>query len=82
MADKKSSPQQISQSVYNPNTESIGIHDVSNLVPLKYDEIVMLYTNTNPEPTRVTYKYQTNIVAVVGFEYDDRGRVTRVYRFA
>jgi len=80
MADKKSNPQQIVQSVFNPNSDSISIHDVTNLIPSAYNEMLLAYSNTNLEPTTITYKLNNTIVAVIGFEYDTRGRVTRVYR--
>lgn len=82
MADKKSNPQQIAQSVYEPQSESISIRDITNLVPNQYNEILMTYLNANPEPSTVTYKYNSVTVAVIGFEYDSRGRVIRVYRIS
>jgi hypothetical protein len=80
MADKKSNPQQIAQAVFNPNSESISIRDVTNLVPSAYNEMIMTYVNTNTEPSTITYKLNNGIVAVIAFEYDVRGRVSRVYR--
>lgn len=80
MADKKSNPQQIAQSVFNPSSESISIRDVTNLIPSAYNEMTLTYLNTNTEPSTITYKLNSAIVAVIAFEYDVRGRVTRVYR--
>lgn len=80
MADKKSNPQQIVQSVFDPNSESITIRDVTNLVPDQYNEITMTYINTNSEPSEITYKYNSVTVAVIEFTYDSRGRVIRVFR--
>lgn len=80
MADKKSSPQQIAQSVYDPQSGSISVSDVSSLVPNKYNEILLAYTGQNSEPVTVTYRLNGSNVAVLNFEYDINGRVTRVYR--
>lgn len=80
VADKKSNPAQIAQSVYDVQSDSISIHDVTNLVPSQYDEILFTYTATNSEPTTVSYLQNSIIIAVINFEYDARGRVTRVYR--
>lgn len=80
MADKKSSPQQIVQSVYDPDGNTISVRDTTNMVPSSYTEIQMTYENTNPEPSVVTYLLNNKIVATINFEYDIRGRVTRVYR--
>lgn len=80
MADKKSSPQQIVQSVYDPDGNTISVRDTTNMVPSSYTEIQMTYENTNPEPSVVTYLLNNKIVATINFEYDTRGRVTRVYR--
>lgn len=80
MADKKSNPAQIAQAVYDVQSESISIHDVTNLVPDQYNEILFTYTGTNSEPLTATYLYNGTIVAVITFTYDVRGRVTRVYR--
>lgn len=80
MADKKSNPQQIAQSVFNPSSESISIRDITNLVPNAYNEMILTYVATNTEPATITYKLNSTIVAVIAFEYDVRGRVTRVYR--
>jgi len=82
MADKKSSPQQIAQSVYDPDSDAISIKDVTNLVPSEYNEINFVYENTNPEPSTVTYLLNGEIVAVINFTYDIRGRVERVFRSA
>lgn len=82
MADKKSNPQQIAQSVFNPESESVSIRDITNLVPNKYDEILMSYVNANPEPSSVTYRYNSIVVAIIGFEYDNSGRVIRVHRIS
>lgn len=80
MADKKSSPEQIAQSVYETQSNAISVRDTTNLVPSSYNEILMTYDGTNPEPTTVTYLQSSVIIAVIAFEYDIRGRVTRVYR--
>mgnify|MGYP003342609773 CR=1 FL=1 len=80
MSDKKSNPAQIAQSVYDVQSESISIHDVTNLVPSSYDEILMTYNNSNSEPSSVTYKLNSSTIAVIGFEYDVLGRVVRVHR--
>jgi hypothetical protein len=80
MADKKSSPEQITQSVYEVQSNAISVRDTTNLVPSSYNEILMTYTATNPEPSTVTYLQDSVIIAVIAFEYDVRGRVTRVYR--
>lgn len=80
MADKKSSPQQIVQSVYDPDGNTISVRDTTNMVPSSYTEIQMTYENTNLEPSVVTYLLNNKIVATINFEYDTRGRVTRVYR--
>lgn len=80
MADKKSNPQQIAQSVFNPNNDSINIHDVTNLIPSAYNEILLTYTNANIEPTTIIYKLNNVTIAILAFEYDISGRVTRVYR--
>lgn len=80
MTDKKSNPQQIAQAVFNPNSDSISIHDVTNLVPSAYNEMLMTYVNTNSEPSLITYKLNSVTVAVIAFEYDNRGRVSRVFR--
>lgn len=82
MADKKSNPQQIAQTVFDPQSESIVIRDVTNLVPDQYNEILMTYINNNSEPSTVTYKYNSQTVAVIGFEYDIVGRVIRVHRIS
>jgi hypothetical protein len=80
MADKKSSPEQITQSVYEVQSNAISVRDATNLVPSSYNEILMTYIATNPEPSTVTYLQNSVIIAVIAFEYDVRGRVTRVYR--
>ena len=80
MADKKSSPEQITQSVYEVQSNAISVRDTTNLVPSSYNEILMSYIATNPEPSTVTYLQDSVIIAVIAFEYDVRGRVTRVYR--
>lgn len=80
MADKKSSPEQITQSVYEVQSNAISVRDTTNLVPSSYNEILMTYVATNPEPSTVTYLQDSVIIAVIAFEYDIRGRVTRVYR--
>jgi hypothetical protein len=80
MADKKSSPEQITQSVYEVQSNAISVRDTTNLVPSSYNEILMTYIATNPEPSTVTYLQDSVIIAVIAFEYDVRGRVTRVYR--
>lgn len=80
MADKKSSPEQITQSVYEVQSNAISVRDTTNLVPSSYNEILMSYQNTNPEPATVTYLQNGVIVAIIAFEYDTRGRVTRVSR--
>lgn len=80
MADKKSSPEQITQSVYEVQSNAISVRDTTNLVPSSYNEILMTYVATNPEPSTVTYLQDSVIIAVIAFEYDVRGRVTRVYR--
>lgn len=80
MADKKSSPEQITQSVYEVQSNAISVRDTTNLVPSSYNEILMTYIATNPEPSTVTYLRDSVIIAVIAFEYDVRGRVTRVYR--
>lgn len=80
MADKKSNPQQIAQAVYEIESNSISVRDTTNLVPSQYNEILFTYTGNNTEPITVTYKLNTTIIAVINFEYDVRGRVTRVYR--
>jgi hypothetical protein len=80
MADKKSNPQQIAQSVYEIESNSIKVRDATNLVPSEYNEILMSYTGVEPEPTQVQYLLNGTIVAVLDFTYDIRGRVTRVYR--
>ena len=80
MADKKSSPEQITQSVYEVQSNAISVRDTTNLVPSSYNEILMSYIATNPEPATVTYLQNSVIIAVIAFEYDVRGRVTRVYR--
>lgn len=82
MADRKSNPQQIVQTVFDPQSESISIRDVTNLVPDQYNEILMTYINNNAEPSTVTYKYNSTTVAVIGFEYDIIGRVIRVHRIS
>jgi len=80
MADKKSNPAQITQAVFNPDAQSINIHDVTNLIPSAYNEMLFTYVNTNTDPSIVTYKLNDLTVAVIAFEYDSRGRITRVYR--
>lgn len=80
MADKKSSPEQITQSVYEVQSNAISVRDATNLVPSSYNEILMTYVATNPEPSTVTYLQDGVIIAVIAFTYDVRGRVTRVYR--
>lgn len=80
MADKKSSPQQIVQSVFETESNSISVRDTTNMVPSSYNEIQMVYDNTNAEPSIVTYLTNGVVVAIINFEYDTRGRVTRVYR--
>ena len=82
VADQKSNPAQIAQSVYDIQSESISIHDVTNLVPSSYDEILMTYINSNSEPSTVTYKLNSVTIAVIGFEYDVVGRVIRVHRIS
>lgn len=80
MADKKSSPEQIIKAVYDTNEQSIAIRDVTNIVPSSYDEMLTSYINSSLEPDTVVYKKTGVIVAVVKFEYDNRGRLTRVSR--
>lgn len=80
MADKKSSPQQIVQSVFEPESNSISVRDSTNLVPSRYDEMILTYDNTNADPSSVTYKLESVTIATLGFEYDSRGRLVRVYR--
>lgn len=79
-ADKKSSPEQIIKAVYDTESKAVSIHDVTNLVPSSYDEMLHEYINTANDPSVVTYKKNGVIVAVVAFEYDTRGRLTRVCR--
>jgi len=79
-ADKKSSPQQIAQAVYDVQSNAISVRDATNLVPSEYNEIQLTYVGVDSEPTTVTYLLNTTIIAVLNFEYDIRGRVTRVYR--
>jgi len=80
MADKKSNPAQITQAVFNPDNQSIHVHDVTNLLPSSYDEMLLTYVNTNTDPSIVTYRLNNLTVAIIAFEYDSRGRVIRVYR--
>lgn len=80
MADRKSSPQQIAQSVFNPETDSIQVNDISNLVPSTYNEIRFAYNGQNVEPVTATYLLNGVNVAILNFEYDINGRITRVYR--
>lgn len=80
MADKKSNPQQIAQSVYDPSNNSINVSDISNLVPTKFNEMLLSYVGQNSDPIAVTYRLNGSTVAVLNFEYDINGRVTRVYR--
>lgn len=80
MADKKSNPQQIIQSVYDPQSDSINVSDIGNLVPNRYDEILLSYVGQNSEPSTVVYKLEGLAVATLNLEYDINGRVTRVYR--
>jgi len=82
MADKKSSPQQIAQSVYETESNSISVRDTTNMVPSSYNEIQMTYDASNPEPSTVTYLTDGVIVTVINFEYDLQGRVIRVFRSA
>jgi hypothetical protein len=82
MADKKSSPQQIAQSVYETESNSISVRDTTNMVPSSYNEIQMTYDVNNPEPSTVTYLTDGVIVTVINFEYDLQGRVIRVFRSA
>ncbi|NDB29764.1 hypothetical protein EB169_10320 [archaeon] len=79
-ADKKSSPQQIVQSVYEVESNAISVRDATNLVPSQYDEMILTYQNTNTDPNTITYKFNGSIITVLGFDYDSRGRLTRVYR--
>lgn len=79
-ADKKSSPEQIAKSVYDVQANAITVHDATNLVPSSYDEMVNTYNGTSADPLTVTYKKNGVTVAVVAFEYDNRGRLTRVSR--
>jgi len=83
MADKKSSPQQIAQSVYETESNSISVRDTTNMVPSSYNEIQMEYENGgSSEPHTVRYLTNGVIVAIINFEYDVQGRVTRVFRSA
>lgn len=79
-ADKKSSPEQIVKAVYDTDSKAISIHDVTNLVPSSYDEMLTGYVGTLMDPDTVTYKKNGTVVAVVKFEYDGRGRLVRVSR--
>lgn len=79
-ADKKSSPEQIIKAVYDTEGKAISIHDVTNIVPSSYDEMVTSYIGTLLDPDTVTYKKNGSVVAVVKFEYDSRGRLFRVSR--
>lgn len=79
-ADKKSSPEQIARSVYDPDSDAIKVHDATNLVPSSYDEMITAYVGTLADPDTVTYKKNGTVVAVVKFEYDTRGRLVRVSR--
>lgn len=79
-ADKKSSPEQIIKAIYDTDSKAIAIHDVTNIVPSSYDEMINDYTGTSNDPSTVTYKKSGDIVAIVSFEYDTRGRLTRVTR--
>jgi hypothetical protein len=79
-ADKKSNPAQIAQSVYDPDFDAIKVTDTSNLMPNEYDEMIMAYTNNAADPSTITYRLNSVTVAVIGLEYDQIGRVTRVYR--
>lgn len=79
-ADKKSSPQQIVQSVYEVESNSISVRDATNLVPSQYDEMILTYQNTSTDPNTITYKFNGNVITILGFDYDSRGRLTRVYR--
>lgn len=79
-ADKKSSPEQIAKSVYDPDADAIKVHDATNLVPSSYDEMLTAYVGTLADPDTVTYKKNGTVVAVVKFEYDTRGRLVRVSR--
>lgn len=79
-ADKKSSPEQIIKAVYDVAGPAITVHDVTNLVPSSYNEMINTYNGTSLDPISVTYKKNGVIVAVVAFEYDSRGRLTRVSR--
>lgn len=80
MVDKKSSPQQIAQSVYDIQSNAITVRDATNLIPSEYNEIQLTYNGANTEPSAVTYLLNTVIIAILSFEYDINGRVTRVYR--
>ena len=80
MADKKSNPQQIAQAVYEVQSNAISVRDATNLVPSAYNEMLLTYTNTNSEPSTITYKLNSTVIAVLVFEYDSRGRLTRVFR--
>ena len=79
-ADKKSSPEQIIKAVYDTEGQAISIHDVTNIVPSSYDEMLTAYVGTLLDPDTVTYKKNGTVVAVVKFEYDSRGRLVRVSR--
>lgn len=79
-ADKKSSPEQIIKAVYDTDGKAISIHDVTNIVPSSYDEMLTAYVGTLADPDTVTYKKNGTVVAVVKFEYDTRGRLVRVSR--
>lgn len=79
-ADKKSSSEQITKSVYNAESNAITVHDATNLVPSAYDEMITTYIGSLADPDTVTYKKSGNIVAVVKFDYDNKGRLTRVSR--
>jgi len=80
MTDKKSSPEQIVKAVYDVDSNAITVHDATNLVPSAYDEMITAYVGTLSDPDTVTYKKNGTVVAVVKFEYDSRGRLTRVSR--
>jgi hypothetical protein len=79
-ADKKSSPEQIIKAVYDTEGKAIATHDVTNIVPAAYDEMLTAYVGTLLDPDTVTYKKNGTVVAVVKFEYDSRGRLVRVSR--
>lgn len=79
-ADKKSSSEQIAKSVYDPDADAIKVKDTTNLVPSSYDEMVTTYVGTLVDPDTVTYKKNGTIVAIIKFEYDVRGRLSRVSR--